>query len=338
MMPITSIFSRRMQQTESLQDTILSACKKGDLPKLQEAYRSILEKHPCLTVLDDRSNTPLHIAAVSGHLSLVQYLVSHIKIDIDAVNDTNDTPLMLALNKKHVDVAKYLLENKADPNICNLAPYSPLHIVLILELTEMVKLLLQKGADVNREGGVFNSPPLHFAVTDKDVTNLLLGAGATINKTDSVDRTALHMACMYDDKNLEVKALLIENGADIKKNSVGNCTPLHFQCKVRSTNTAQSINLLINKGVDVMAVDTLKNTALHYLVDRTHRNLNFELIKFIVDSSPNIKNAKNQHNDTPYCTIMRYFNSVPHTQKSTMLLDQTVLDYLNPKRIEIDST
>jgi len=62
--------------------------------------------------------TPLHLAAENGHLSVVEYLVNQ-KADINAKNNYDWTPLHLAARNGHLSVVEYLVNQKADINAKN---------------------------------------------------------------------------------------------------------------------------------------------------------------------------------------------------------------------------
>ena len=85
--------------------------------------------------------------------------------------------------------------------------------------TEIVKVLLQAGADVNRQDSVWEKTALmHAASLDKteivtEVIKLLLQAGADVNGQDSNGKTALMYAVFY--LNAEVVKLLLNSGANV---------------------------------------------------------------------------------------------------------------------------
>ena len=62
---------------------------------------------------DDENRTPLHDAAINGHLDTVKYLVEQ-GADKEARDDQNRTPLHLAADNGHLDTVKYLVEQGAD--------------------------------------------------------------------------------------------------------------------------------------------------------------------------------------------------------------------------------
>jgi len=59
------------------------------------------------------NDTPLHLAAENGHLSVVEYLINQ-KADIIVKGDFDRTPLHFAAKNGHLRVVEYLVNQKAD--------------------------------------------------------------------------------------------------------------------------------------------------------------------------------------------------------------------------------
>ncbi|MDG7055244.1 MAG: ankyrin repeat domain-containing protein [Wolbachia endosymbiont of Menacanthus eurysternus] len=78
-----------------------------------------------------------------------------------------------------------------------------------------VQECLEKGADVNIAGHGGGSKPIHYAVhaNNQRMIRLLLDKGANVNDANNFGWTPLH--CAADDGNLEVVKLLVNEGADI---------------------------------------------------------------------------------------------------------------------------
>ncbi|RLN30226.1 hypothetical protein C2845_PM05G02570 [Panicum miliaceum] len=125
----------------------------------------------------------LHAAAEQGHCEAVRLLLSK-GVDVDPVN-YRGTPLHLAAAKDRDQVVKILLEHGADPNKVVNHVFSPLMMACCGHSLKCMKLLVQVGADVN-----FISPSgpsiLMEAVDDglTDIVKLLLEAGADPNIAD----------------------------------------------------------------------------------------------------------------------------------------------------------
>ena len=61
----------------------------------------------------DRGNTPLHMAASSGHFPVVQYLCEQ-GADKEARGNNDITPLHMVAEKGQLSVVQYLCEQGAD--------------------------------------------------------------------------------------------------------------------------------------------------------------------------------------------------------------------------------
>ena len=178
--------------------------------------RLLLEKGADKTVCDEDGGIPLHMAARNGHLEAVELLLVD---DIDAVEKGGVTPLMTAVISKslckektsngHAKVVGFLLEKGADPNgeIEGYKGEPPLHVASRNGDVEMVKLLIEHGATVDRSSND-ELTPLHVAATlgKKEVVEILLQGGAKVNEENRDGITALDLASCHG--NAEVVALL----------------------------------------------------------------------------------------------------------------------------------
>ena len=181
---------------------------------------------------------------------------------------------------------------------------------------EIVKLLIEKGADVNVtiEKGYdvkFNkngsstrifpeSTPLHVAFLNNHlkIAKLLIENGADVNARYKSGKTLLHEVKNIQSMFLDVAFLnnhlknikfLIDNVADVNARDKSGKTPLH---EIRNTEIAK---LLIENGADVNVKDKMGVTPLHY-------PKNEEIAKFLIDNGANVK-AINNKGQTPCDTI-----------------------------------
>src|SRR5262249_15537906 len=105
---------------------------------------------------------------------------------------------------------------------------TPLHIASRFGRSEVVKVLLAKGADVERKSGTFGYFALHFAAENGhlETAAVLLKNHASVMSRAALGRTALHLASENGHEKLVLlllKAGAEKNGAD----DVGK-TALHF--------------------------------------------------------------------------------------------------------------
>ena len=135
------------------------------------------------------------------------------------VRATGFTQLMLCVLNNDLDTSsKYLKEINAKNSI----GWTALHIACRNSKTfsseEMVKFLLEKGADPNVKDN-FNSVPLHSAsaVSNEDsslaTVELLLKNGADPNVKGQFDWTPLHCASIFVTSSLETVKLLLQYNA-----------------------------------------------------------------------------------------------------------------------------
>lgn len=86
---------------------------------------------------------------------------------------------------------------------------------------EEVKLLVEKGADVNFTDSSGNHPLFWAVITDNfEMSKLLIDSGADVNALNSVneDNYAVPAIMMVPrNNNIEIMELLIDSGADVKK-------------------------------------------------------------------------------------------------------------------------
>jgi serine/threonine protein kinase len=91
----------------------------------------------------------LHIAADLGHTDVCKVLMQCAEeIDLDAVTDTGKTPLHLAAAKGFLDMVQILVNAGAELNKQDIDGNTPLHIASIGGFSELVEWLLGKSPDV----------------------------------------------------------------------------------------------------------------------------------------------------------------------------------------------
>ena len=125
------------------------------------------------------NNTPLHAAARSGHLQVVQVLLDQ-RASIDAVNNKNNTPLHLAALSGHLQVVQELLDRRASVDAVNNKNYTPLHLSALKGHLQVVQELLDHGASVDAVNNK-NYTPLQLATQNSHeqvVAALLAARGA----------------------------------------------------------------------------------------------------------------------------------------------------------------
>ena len=141
--------------------------------------------------------------------------------------------------------------------------WTPLEIAAFCGHSEVVKLLIEKGADLS--GRVGN--PMREAVEkgNENVILLLLKAGVDPDKGDSNGKTAMHFA-VYACESSSTK-VLIDAGAQIDKTDNNGETALHYAAKYGKRKV---FKLLVKSGADLKKVNHEGKTPIDIAVETNH--------------------------------------------------------------------
>ena len=113
-----------------------------------------------VSALNDDQRTPLHNCGITGNAVAAAALIEH-GAAVDDTDAEGCTPLMRAVMKNHPEVAQVLLNHGADPDVIFQTgenPLYPLFVAAISGYDEIVRILLDKGANVTAKVGGMPSP------------------------------------------------------------------------------------------------------------------------------------------------------------------------------------
>lgn len=156
------------------------------------------------------------------------------------------------------DVRRHLDRDAALANGSERARMRPLHQAILRRRPEIVRLLLERGADPRVADGSLRSP-LQMAVerADAALVDLLLRAGADVNVRDKAGWTPLHHAGAKN--QLAIARRLLEGGADARILSQLGGTALH---EAAVGGGPDLLRLLVERGADPAVVSQTGVTAL----------------------------------------------------------------------------
>lgn len=221
---------------------------------------------------------------------------------------TLDQTLFVAVRAQDVDSARELLDQGANPNTPfdvaapislndwvaflrkRLLPggrggaagppkprpeFAPLFVATAYGNVELVRLLLDRGANVNAaDSSGRPGMPLRVAAFDlggnETLVRVLLDHGARINATDQNGQTALARAVLLG--NAPVVRLLLAHGADPNVADAEGRTPLmraasYYVQQVKLARYTEIAGLLAQHGADVNRRDNQGRTALAFAAD-----------------------------------------------------------------------
>lgn len=241
------------------------------------------------------------------------------------------TPLHIAAAAGHLSVAKYLLANGASVKAQDISGSTPLHSAARSGSTEITELLLENGADVNALDTLGKTPLLLIIPQDKQesIYSTLLKYDADTSKKDMYSDTVLHIATIVN-APVSTLSLLVENGADCNARNKEGVTPL---AAAVTMNMTDQITFYVQHGADINAadvngfspltlalsqnIDTLKsliipenvnsidsngNTPLHTAV---LKNATLEMVSYIADLCKDIDARNADGNSALYLAIQK---------------------------------
>lgn len=234
---------------------------------------------------DSGLGTPLAVNAYWGHEKIVDFLLKN-GATITAVSEKKDTPLHTAMySELRPHLVKTLLDNGVSINAQNKLGDTPLHIFIDRnpyhkeEVYEILSLLKNNGADFSIKNNDGLTPLLIAAKQSnvKIVKYLLDECGANSNEADTGGNNALHMAIKRD--YYDMVHLLLNRSITITANHDGQ-TLLHIAVTNDAMQLIPIIFFLLNKGIDINAVDNDGKTALDYALEQG----NEETISFLKEN------------------------------------------------------
>ncbi|XXG95020.1 hypothetical protein Hte_001280 [Hypoxylon texense] len=167
------------------------------------------------------SVSAVHVAAASGFISIVRYLVREKGVDINVFDDTG---------------------------------FTCLHYAALLPKRHRIQDLVALGADVNATNANTRYSPLSYALYERnfDATDALLDAGASANSLSPSPIDVL-LGSYYPRYEGESRLLerLIELGADLNPRTVQGQTPLAKA--ITNKPEIEPMMILVRAGADVQA-------------------------------------------------------------------------------------
>lgn len=234
---------------------LVSACILGNV----DFVKSAIEADPAVAdapIGNDKSESPLVIAALHGRVEIVRLLLEH-GATMNYNDDRRTTPLHAAAEGGNTEIVKLLLDHGADLAASSYQG-TALHRAAMYGQLEVVKLLVQRGADVNQDAELGGWTPLHATAwsDSAEVAEYLVAQGADVNhRLLRGGGTPLHETTMKGGVN--VARVLLAHGAEVNAKDSGGETPLsqakrhnvyeNEDANIKSKR-AQLVELLQSKG------------------------------------------------------------------------------------------
>lgn len=205
-------------------------------------FSALLKRSSRPDMQDNLGNTPLHLAAIDGYHTAVCQLLA-VTGEWDTFNHDDCTPLHLAAARGHSDVINVLLEHGFQLDSKNNFGDTPLHLAIASQRYDAFQEVLAAALKLETTN-IFGVTALQQAIKEGSVemVKTLLNNGANPDTCSSIDgRTALH--CAIDATKVECIDLLLANGARTDIKDLHGNTPMAI---AKITHNLIVINKLTN--------------------------------------------------------------------------------------------
>jgi ankyrin repeat protein len=237
-----------------------AAVEKGCLKIVEELLKYGIDIRLCKST-SAKGYMPLHVVAKNIHEEVAKLLISY-GADVNAQDETGKTPIFYATQNADLKIAKLLLTNKANvkgnPELLNIAVKK--------ECREVVEVLLEHGVSVNR--------------------------------SDENGRTALHFTALGEDGGFfpfprdkgpdinvkgEIAKLLLSRGANVDAETKNGITTLR---SATQKGYAKVVEVFLEHNANVNCTVQTHITLLHIAARKGHTDVVKVLLKFgaIIDS------------------------------------------------------
>lgn len=247
-------------------------CRCG--PCNDEVVQFLMERGACLAIHEAGDDSPmqssLHLVVQRGQMTVLKFLLEN-GANTELMDNDRATPLHRACSSEVG--TKLLLQHGADIEAHCYQWRTPLYHAILGGDETVVRLLLEKDADVQEEDHLSQSP-LHIAVKiaatgskeDTTLAKLLLAHGADISVIDQFDETPIDLAYRL----CPGVAMQLLDNADSSFGACGGKTALHLAAMEGYKSLC---GRLLENGVDIDATDDDGQTALHIALMRGHNGV-----------------------------------------------------------------
>ena len=209
------------------------------------------------TVADSSKNLPIHYAAWDGHFEIVEHLVSD--ANINAQGYIGRTPLSISALRGHENITRLLLARKARVDLDDDEGTTPLMNAVQMNKVTIAKVLMENGANVHAKDNEHKTI-LHRAARngDYDLVKLLLDLNCDARAVTKFGDTPF-LEAVYSN-NLKVVDLFADRDADgsFDQNNLG-LTCVHAAA---DEGNEQMLVRLFKAGAKPDVIDKLGRSAL----------------------------------------------------------------------------
>ncbi|XP_048238818.1 uncharacterized protein LOC124122865 isoform X1 [Haliotis rufescens] len=209
-----------------------------------------------LTLVDTSGDSLLHLACQGGNTAIVQHVLS--PSNINSRGENRWTPVMVAAVSGHQSVFDLLVSNQADLTLVSTSGDSLLHLACQGGNTALVQHVLTP-SNINSRGRHGWTPVMVAAVSGhQSVFDLLVSNQADLTLVDTSGDSLLHLACQGGNTAIVQHVLSPSN---INSRGMKGYTPV---MKAAYSGHKDVVDLLVQHQADLTLVDTDGDSLLHF--------------------------------------------------------------------------
>lgn len=208
------------------------------LALVNKSWRNYLKKQ-----LEDNTTLDSIIMAKKAAYNEAEQLAK--KKEIDTLDEKGDTPLVNAIKENNLALVIELIKQGANIEKANKGGFRPLHIAARDNYPEIAKFLCKNNIQIDATCQNSEVTALHLAAWrgNLDIVKLLLENGADINKKNKDGNTALFMTALKNCPEIaKIAKFLVNNQADYNIRNKSGQTALDWAIKNKRTEIAELLS------------------------------------------------------------------------------------------------
>ncbi|XGW04309.1 hypothetical protein V3C99_015459 [Haemonchus contortus] len=285
--------------------TDLSLLRALDSQDRVETERLLEEEPLQVSVRDPEDRVALHYAAETMDLEVFKKILESDLTLLDCEDKNGHTPLLMAVMNGRTDLVELLLSKGANINHRDRDGHSAVHWAVVCGQLDMLNFLISKGADIEAPDSL-KAAPLHYATAIEDISaelalavlHTLIKGGAIPNCRDMDDRTPILWAA--SNGNLEAMHSLKQAGGDLEAVDRDRLGVLHCAA---SHGYHETIDFFMEAASHpaVDQRDRAGHSALFYAVTYGH----YEAAKHLLDYGANPNHQDNRLRTPSHCAAAK---------------------------------